>query len=243
MTEKPDHHILIVGAGFSGIGAAIQLDRAGLSDYLLLEAADGAGGTWHWNTYPGIAVDIPSFSYQFSFEQSTDWSRTYAPGRELKAYADHCVDKYGIRSRIRFSTKVLHAEFDDEHEPVAGADRPGRRGHRQIHVNACGVLTSPKLPDIAGVDGFAGRHDAHRAVGSHPGPGRQARRDHRHRRLGRADHPRDRADRLPAHRVPAHARSGASPNSMCRCRSRPAGRCAFRAANSSNGCSAKPSSK
>jgi cation diffusion facilitator CzcD-associated flavoprotein CzcO len=156
MTEKPDHHILIVGAGFSGIGAAIQLDQAGLSDYLLLEAADGAGGTWHWNTYPGIAVDIPSFSYQFSFEQSTDWSRTYAPGRELKAYADHCVDKYGIRSRIRFSTKVLHAEFDDEHTLWRVQTDPGGEVTARFIVNACGVLTSPKLPDIAGVDGFEG---------------------------------------------------------------------------------------
>ena len=114
MSTTPDYHVLIVGAGFSGIGTAIKLDKAGLCDYLIVEAADGVGGTWHWNTYPGIAVDIPSFSYQFSFEQSRKWSRTYAPGRELKAYAEHCTDKYDIRSRIRFNTKVLAAEFDDE---------------------------------------------------------------------------------------------------------------------------------
>ena len=72
----PDHHTIIVGAGFSGIGAAIALDRAGLHDYVILEAGAEPGGTWYWNTYPGIGVDIPSFSYQFSFEQSTDWSRT-----------------------------------------------------------------------------------------------------------------------------------------------------------------------
>ena len=64
------HHMLIVGAGFSGIGAAIKLDQAGFHDFLMVEAGDGVGGTWYWNTYPGIAVDIPSFSYQFSFEQS-----------------------------------------------------------------------------------------------------------------------------------------------------------------------------
>jgi cation diffusion facilitator CzcD-associated flavoprotein CzcO len=156
MTDKPDHDILIVGAGFSGIGAAIQLDQAGLSDYLIVEAGDGAGGTWHWNTYPGIAVDIPSFSYQFSFEQSADWSRTYAPGRELKAYAEHCVDKYGIGSRIRFSTKVVSAEFDDEHSLWRVQTDPGGELTARFIVNACGVLTTPKLPDIDGVDSFGG---------------------------------------------------------------------------------------
>lgn len=160
MTEKPDHEVLIVGAGFSGIGAAIGLDRAGMPDYRIIEAGDGVGGTWHWNTYPGIAVDIPSFSYQFSFEQSTEWSRTYAPGRELKNYAEHCVDKYGLRSRIQFGTKVLSAEFDDERdvwgvqlEPPHGAS--GWVTARFL-INASGVLTTPQLPDIDGVDTFAG---------------------------------------------------------------------------------------
>ncbi len=156
MTEKPDYNVLIIGAGFSGIGAAIKLDQAGLSDYLVIEAADGAGGTWHWNTYPGIAVDIPSFSYQFSFEQSPNWSRTYAPGRELKAYAEHCVDKYGIRSRIRFNTKVIAAEFDEEHSLWRMQTDPGGHVTARFVINACGVLTVPKLPDIDGVDGFEG---------------------------------------------------------------------------------------
>ena len=110
----PDFHTIIVGAGFSGIGMAIQLDGAGLGDYQIIEAGDEPGGTWYWNTYPGIAVDIPSFSYQFSFEQSAEWSRTYAPGRELKGYAEHCVDKYRLRQRIRFATLVTAAAFDDE---------------------------------------------------------------------------------------------------------------------------------
>src|SRR2546429_3862111 len=104
-----DHEVVVIGAGFSGIGAAIKLDQAGFSDFVVLEEGDGVGGAWHWNTYPGIAVDIPSFSYQFSFEKRSDWSRVYAPGRELKAYAEHCVDKYGVRDRIRLNTKVAGA--------------------------------------------------------------------------------------------------------------------------------------
>ncbi|MEB3023298.1 flavin-containing monooxygenase [[Mycobacterium] crassicus] len=157
MTEHPDHDILIVGAGFSGIGAAINLDAAGMSDYLVIEAGDGVGGTWHWNTYPGIAVDIPSFSYQFSFEQSAKWSRTYAPGRELKAYAEHCVDKYGLRDRIRFGTQVASAEFDEQRGWWRVQTDPGGVLTARFLINASGVLTIPKLPDIDGVDTFAGR--------------------------------------------------------------------------------------
>lgn len=155
----PDHETVIVGAGFSGIGTAIQLDRAGMPDYLVIEAGEEAGGTWYWNTYPGIAVDIPSFSYQFSFEKSTTWSRTYAPGHELKAYAVHCVDKYGLRPRIRFSTKVRTAEFDDA-EGIwrVALESAGTTTEvtARFLVNASGALTVPNLPDIPGVDSFAG---------------------------------------------------------------------------------------
>ena len=201
----PDHDTVIIGAGFSGIGTAILLDKAGMGDYLLIEAADGCGGTWHWNTYPGIAVDIPSFSYQFSFEQSADWTRTYAPGRELKAYAEHCVDKYGLRPKIRFNTKVLSAVFDDESDLWTIETDSGETVTARFLVNAGGVLTTPQLPDIDGVDSFAGvtMHTARWDHGS--GPRGQARRDHRHRRVRRPGHPRDRADRRAPHRFSAHA--------------------------------------
>ena len=154
--SAPDFHTIIVGAGFSGIGTAIQLDKAGLGDYQIIEAGEEPGGTWYWNTYPGIAVDIPSFSYQFSFEQSADWSRTYAPGRELKGYADRCVDKYGLRSKIRFATLVVAATFDDESACWRVDLDSGASLTARFLVNASGVLTVPNLPDIDGVGGFAG---------------------------------------------------------------------------------------
>ena len=152
----PDYETVIVGAGFSGIGAAIKLDKAGLGDYVVIEAGDGPGGTWYWNTYPGIAVDIPSFSYQFSFEKSPNWTRTYAPGNELKAYAEHCVDKYGLRPKIRFNTKVLGAAFDDDENLWRVELDTGRQVTARYLVNACGVMVTPNLPDIDGVDSFAG---------------------------------------------------------------------------------------
>ncbi len=154
--SAPRYETVIVGAGFSGIGTAINLDKAGIGNYLVIEAGSGPGGTWYWNTYPGIAVDIPSFSYQFSFEQSPNWSRTYAPGGELKAYAEHCVDKYGLRRKIRLDTKVLGAEFDEQADLWRIRIDPGEVVSARFLVNAGGVLITPKLPDIDGVDSFAG---------------------------------------------------------------------------------------
>ncbi|MFD3510190.1 flavin-containing monooxygenase [Nocardia sp. NPDC058666] len=151
-----DHEIIIVGAGFSGIGAAIALRNAGFDDFLIVDDADGVGGTWHWNTYPGVAVDIPSFSYQFSFEQRTDWSRVYAPGRELKAYAESCVDKYNLRPRIRFSTTVISADFDEPADRWVLRTEDGSDLSARFVISATGVLTRPKLPDIPGVETFAG---------------------------------------------------------------------------------------
>src|SRR5688500_4785256 len=90
----PDRELAIIGAGFSGIGTAIKAAEAGIDDFEIFEKGDDVGGTWYWNKYPGVAVDIPSPSYQFSFEQMSDWSRLYAPGEELKSYADHLAEKY-----------------------------------------------------------------------------------------------------------------------------------------------------
>ncbi|MGM7647005.1 flavin-containing monooxygenase [Nocardia sp. JW2] len=151
-----DHEIIIVGAGFSGIGAAIALREAGFEDFLMVDDADGVGGTWHWNTYPGVAVDIPSFSYQFSFDQRTEWSRVYAPGRELKAYAESCVDKYGLRPRIRFGTTVVAADFDADGDRWVLRTADGAELTARFVLSATGVLTRPKLPDIPGIETFAG---------------------------------------------------------------------------------------
>ncbi|RHW24643.1 NAD(P)/FAD-dependent oxidoreductase [Nocardioides immobilis] len=160
MTVTPecalDHEVAIIGGGFSGIGAAILLEKAGFGDYLMIEDGDGVGGAWHWNTYPGVAVDIPSFSYQFSFEQMAGWSRVYAPGRELKAYAEHCVDKYDVRRRTRLNTRIVSAAFDEEGDFWRLGTADGDTITARHVVGATGVLTQPKLPEIAGIETYAG---------------------------------------------------------------------------------------
>jgi cation diffusion facilitator CzcD-associated flavoprotein CzcO len=151
-----DHEVVIVGAGFSGIGMAIRLAKAGIDDCLLVESGDAFGGTWQWNTYPGVAVDIPSFSYQFSFEKRTSWSRVYAPGPELRAYAEDCATKYGLRAKTRFGTRIDGATFDEDRHAWRLVTDAGDEVVARHVVDATGVLTHPKLPDIPGVDDFAG---------------------------------------------------------------------------------------
>ncbi len=154
--DQPDHTVVIIGGGFSGIGAAILLEKAGFDDYLMVEEGDGVGGAWHWNTYPGVAVDIPSFSYQFSFEQMDGWSRVYAPGQELKAYAEHCVDKYDVRRRTRLGTRIVSAELDEDNDLWRLGTSAGDTITARFVVGATGVLTQPKLPEIEGIPDFAG---------------------------------------------------------------------------------------
>ncbi len=100
MDRKSDrnYEIIIIGAGFSGIGSGISLMKAGFTDFLMVDDADGVGGTWHWNTYPGIAVDIPSYSYQFSYEMRPSWSRTYAHGNELKAMRSNALKSTSLET-------------------------------------------------------------------------------------------------------------------------------------------------
>jgi cation diffusion facilitator CzcD-associated flavoprotein CzcO len=152
-TEHRD--VVIVGAGFSGLGVAIALKEAGFEDVLLVDDADGPGGVWHWNTYPGVAVDIPSFSYQFSFAQRTDWTRSYAKGAELKAYAEHLVERFDLADQIRFETRVTSATYDEDACLWTVAASTGDLTATHV-IHAGGPLSQPKYPDIAGLDSFAG---------------------------------------------------------------------------------------
>lgn len=161
------------------------------------------GGTWYWNTYPGIAVDIPSYSYQFSFEKRPSWSRTYAPGIELKNYAKHCVEKYGLASRIRFGVTVVRAEFDEESTLWRLFTSTDEELTARFVINASGVLTRPKTPDIPGSGTSAGSRCTRRA-GTTSRPSPEEGRRHQDGRLGGATDPLDSQGRGHTHRLSAH---------------------------------------
>jgi cation diffusion facilitator CzcD-associated flavoprotein CzcO len=151
-----DIEALVIGSGFSGIGAGVKLKEAGIP-FLVLEKAPDLGGTWRDNTYPGIAVDITSFTYSFSYEQLPDWSRVFAPGSELKKYADHCAEKYGVRPHMRFNAEVTESTFDPDTHSWVTKLKDGSQLRSRYLVLGTGGLTIPKLPQIDGIDTFKGK--------------------------------------------------------------------------------------
>jgi cation diffusion facilitator CzcD-associated flavoprotein CzcO len=151
----PDHEVAIIGAGLGGIGMAVALRRAGIEDFVVLERASEIGGTWRDNTYPGVAVDIPAQAYQFSFELNPDWSRVFAPGREVKAYIDRCTESHGIRSHIRLSSEVLSRQWDEE-EHVWRLRLPGGEVTARFVISAVGAFVNPKPAGIPGLQDFMG---------------------------------------------------------------------------------------
>lgn len=154
-SATPDHEVAIIGAGLGGIGAAIALKRCGIDDIVLLERAADIGGTWRDNTYPGIAVDIPAQAYQFSFELNPDWSRVFASGAEVKAYIDHCADRYDIRRHVRLGQEVLSREWDDAAH-LWRLKTPSGETTARFVISAVGAFVNPKEPEIEGVERFEG---------------------------------------------------------------------------------------
>lgn len=148
---------VIVGAGFGGIGAAIQLNRLGYERIVIVEREDDLGGTWHVNRYPGLTVDVPSTTYSYWFEPNPNWSRLYAPGSELKTYAEHVVHKYDVRRYMRFSTTVEGARWDGDAQLWRVELDSGETLSAQFLIAATGFLCQPCTPDITGIDTFEGR--------------------------------------------------------------------------------------
>lgn len=148
---------VIVGAGFAGIGAAIQLKRLGIENFVILDREADLGGTWYVNHYPGLAVDVPTTTYSYFFEPNPNWSRLFSTGQEIKQYADDVADKYDVRRHIRFSTVVDGARWDEEAKLWQVSLTGGEMLRTRYLITATGFLSQPKVPDIPGIENFAGR--------------------------------------------------------------------------------------
>ncbi len=158
--------VLIIGAGMSGILTAIRLDQAGVA-YEIIDMNPDVGGTWFENTYPGCRVDNPSHLYAYSFEPNHDWPSHFSDQKALLAYFRKISDKYGIRQKVHYSTKLEAARWDDASQSWAvtltGPDGKTRSEPFTAVVSAVGQLNQPNMPDIKGVGAFKGPafHSAH----------------------------------------------------------------------------------
>lgn len=151
--------VVIIGAGMSGLYAGIQLQQAGIP-FVILEKNEAVGGTWYENIYPGCGVDTPNHFYSYAFEPNHDWSHFFAKRDELWNYFEGVADKYGLRKHIRLGTEVVDARYDEANAvwriTAQDADGAQHRLTARVLVSAVGVLNRPKLPDIAGLNSFAG---------------------------------------------------------------------------------------
>jgi 4-hydroxyacetophenone monooxygenase len=159
LERRRNFRVLVIGAGMSGLLAAIRLEEAGIP-YLVVEKNDGVGGTWTENTYPGCRVDVANHFYCYSFEPNHRWSEFYSRQGELREYFERCSAKYGVRERVRFRTEVVSARFDEGagrwQVELRSADGRTETLTANAIVSAVGQLNRPKLPEIEGRDSFAG---------------------------------------------------------------------------------------
>ncbi len=153
---------IIVGAGFAGMAMLHRLRSDGLS-VRVIERADGVGGTWYWNRYPGARCDVESMEYSYQFDdalqQEWDWTERYAAQPEILRYANHVADRFALRQDIAFETSVNAAVFDEEHERwVVTTD--GAAGPEQLDASffilAVGCLSSANMPEFEGHESFGG---------------------------------------------------------------------------------------
>ena len=147
--------IVIIGAGFAGLGTAIRLRQAGIDDFEILERADDLGGTWRDNSYPGCAVDVESHLYSYSFAPNPNWSQVYSPQVEIWDYIRRCADEHDVTSRIRFGHEVIGATWNEERQRWSIETTAGEV-EAQFLISGMGPLSHPALPDIPGVETFAG---------------------------------------------------------------------------------------
>jgi cation diffusion facilitator CzcD-associated flavoprotein CzcO len=147
--------IVIIGAGPGGLCMAAKLLEAGFDDLVILEQADGVGGTWRHNTYPGAACDVPSHLYSFSFAPKVDWSRAYATQPEILDYFERFADDFGLMPFVRFGTRVHGARWQEETSRWCVATSDGDID-AAVLVGAVGMFGDLNWPDVPGLDSFQG---------------------------------------------------------------------------------------
>jgi cation diffusion facilitator CzcD-associated flavoprotein CzcO len=159
MTAVEERDAVIVGAGVSGLYLLHRLREAGLSA-LVVDEASGIGGTWFWNRYPGARCDIESMTYSYSWshdlEQEWTWSERYAAQPEILRYLEHVADRFDLRRDIRLGTRVAGAAFDESSGRWSITTADGRQLSAAFLIMATGCLSVPRVPDIPGLDRFAG---------------------------------------------------------------------------------------
>lgn len=153
---QQDFPIAIIGAGFAGIGAAIQLLKAGIESFTIFERAGEIGGTWRDNTYPGAACDVPSHAYSLSFEQNPNWSQRYASSWEIQRYLLDVVDKWKLRDKMRLDTEIVEARFDEVTGTWTLTTGQGDTFRARVVLAGVGGLVDPQYPDIPGLEDFQG---------------------------------------------------------------------------------------
>ena len=154
-----DFHVLLIGAGFSGVGMGIKLKEAGIP-FTIVEKNDEVGGTWYENTYPGIGVDTANHFYSYSFDNNADWNHFFAKGDEIEAYIKRNADRAGLREHIRFNEELTSARWDEKallwRVDVRRKDGSTYTLTANAVISAVGQLNRPKVPEIAGLDSFKG---------------------------------------------------------------------------------------
>lgn len=154
--KKPDVTVAVIGAGFSGLGMAIRLQQAGIDDFVILEAAGEVGGTWRDSRYPGAAVDVPNHLYSYSFEQNPDWTRMFSNAQEIQQYILQVADKYNLRRKILFNTKVIEAHFDEASGLWQAKTQKGDILRARFVVGAMGPFAESRIPEVPGLKKFKG---------------------------------------------------------------------------------------
>ena len=153
MSERP-LRVAVIGAGMAGILSAIKLREAGIDDFTVYEKADRLGGTWRENTYPGIACDVPSHLYCYSFALNPDWSHRYSPGGEIQTYFERVAREHGVERDMRFGDAVARLAYTGGRWRLT--TEAGHTDEVDVVIAATGVLHQPNVPAIAGMDEFAG---------------------------------------------------------------------------------------